>query len=390
MGYFVPELGYQEYYLAKKHAAMGHEVYVIASDRLYPFPNIENMLKEAGIKNTSRKRDVGLSTLEGIKVYRLKSYFEYADFILCFGLKGVLEKIKPDVVIAHESRQGLTALGAWYKKRFGYKLIVDQHDFHHKIPGHPKYKKILRYLDYFLFRKFLVNYSFGKADRIVAVTDETKDFLVRVHRLDPKNVLMIPLGVDTDSFKFDKIGRIQIRKKFNIKDNDVVFTFSGTIVRRKGLELLINAFSELKEKNTKLMIIGTGDSLYMQELKSLAKSNGIDDRCLFTGFIKKNRIKKFFSASDVGVWPGNNSVSIIEAMACRLPIVMVDLQLTHLVGYGNGLYFPMHDKESLKKCLRFMAVNRNKRIEMGKAGFNAVIKNYGYEKIAEEFIKISK
>ena len=50
MGYFVPELGYQEYYLAKKHKQMGHDVYVIASDLLYPFPNIETMLKEAGIK----------------------------------------------------------------------------------------------------------------------------------------------------------------------------------------------------------------------------------------------------------------------------------------------------------------------------------------------------
>ena len=58
MGYFVPELGYQEYYLAKKHKEMGHDVYVIASDMLYPFPNIETMLKEAGAKDASRKRKI--------------------------------------------------------------------------------------------------------------------------------------------------------------------------------------------------------------------------------------------------------------------------------------------------------------------------------------------
>ena len=31
-GYFMPELGYQEYYLAKKHRELGHDVYVICSD----------------------------------------------------------------------------------------------------------------------------------------------------------------------------------------------------------------------------------------------------------------------------------------------------------------------------------------------------------------------
>ena len=40
--YIQPQLGYQEYYLAKEHAKMGHEVTVITSDRYYPFPNYEN------------------------------------------------------------------------------------------------------------------------------------------------------------------------------------------------------------------------------------------------------------------------------------------------------------------------------------------------------------
>jgi len=151
MGYFVPEFGYQEYYLAKKHREMGHDVYVVASDMLYPFPNIETMLKEAGIKNTSRKRKAGFSVIDGIKVCRLKHFFEYSDFILARGLKQALAKIKPDVVFAHESWQGLPALAAYYKKLFNYRLVVDQHDFYHKIPSHHWWKRLFRFLDYFPF-----------------------------------------------------------------------------------------------------------------------------------------------------------------------------------------------------------------------------------------------
>lgn len=390
MGYFVPELGYQEYYLAKKHKEMGHDVHVIASDMLYPFPNIENMLKEAGIKNTSRKRKPGLSIVDGIKVYRLPHTVEYADFILVKGLKKTLEKIRPDIVFAHESRQGLPALAAYYKSKFRYKLIIDQHDFYHEIPGHSSIKKILRYLDYFLFRKFIVDYSLGKADCVIAVTEETKNFLVKTHKIPPKDILVIPLGVDTDSFRFNGKARDAIRKRLKIKKRDIVLVFSGIAVRRKGIEILLEALSEIKNENVKLVIVGGGDQSYMQELRDLSKKLGIEDKSIFTGFVKKGNVKDYFSAADVGVWPANNSVSIMEAMACGLPIVMVDLQLSHLAGYGNGLKFPQHNKEKLKEALERLILNDVLRRSMARNSVSAIKKHYSYDIIAKQFLKAAR
>ncbi|MBI2559320.1 glycosyltransferase family 4 protein [Candidatus Woesearchaeota archaeon] len=389
MGYFVPELGYQEYYLANQHRKMGHDVYVIASDLVYPFPNIGEMLKGAGAKETSRKRQAGFSIAEGLKIYRLPHVVEYSDFILCKGLRKTLEKIKPDVVFAHESRQGLPAIGAYYKNKVGYKLVVDQHDFYHKIPNHPLWKKVLRFLDYLCFRRFVVNYSLRKADKIVAVTNETKDFLTKTHKINPKRILMVPLGVDISFFRFDSKARLSIRKKLGIKESDVALVFSGTIVRRKGIELLLEALSEIENKNIKLIIVGSGESDYMQELKDLAKRLGIDDKCAFTGFVKKDDVKDYFSAADIGVWPGNNSVSIMEAMACKLPIVMVDLQLNHLIGYGNGLKFPQHDKEKLKESLKRLIDNKNLRMKMANNSLSAIKKHYSYDAIAQDFLDLA-
>jgi glycosyltransferase involved in cell wall biosynthesis len=388
MGYFVPELGYQEYYLAKAHKQMGHDVYVIASDMLYPFPNIEEMLKEAGIKNTSRKRKAGFDVIDEIKVYRLNHILEYSDFILVKGLKQVLEKIKPDIVFAHESRQGTPALAAYYKKNGDYKLIVDQHDFYHKIPNHLWWKKLLRFLDYFMFRKFIVNYSLKRADKIVAVTQETKNFLTKTHKINPKNVSLIPLGVDTSSFKFDNKSRVKIRKKFRIKNNDIVLVFSGTIVRRKGVEILLGALSKIKNQNVKLIIVGSGQLDYMEELKGLAKKLDIENKTIFTGFVKKDEVRDYFSAADIGVWPGNNSVSIMEAMACKLPIVMVDLQLGHLVSYNNGFKFQQHNKEELKTQLEKLIQNKNLRLKLANNSVSAIKKYYSYGPIAKKFLDL--
>jgi len=386
VSYFVPELGYQEYYLAKKHKQMGHDVYVITSDMLYPFPNIESMLRQAGIKDTSRKRKSGFSIVDGIKVYRLKHLFEYSDLIVVSGFKKTIEQIKPDIVFAHESRQGMPVLAAFYKKKFKYKLIVDQHDFYHKIPNHPWWKKILRFLDYSLFRKFIVDYSMNKADKIVAVTQETKDFLEKTHKI--KDISLIPLGVDTDFFKFDKMARAIIRRKFKIKNKDTVLVFSGTVVRRKGIEILLEALSEIKNENVKFILVGSGDEAYMRELMALSKKLHISDKTIFTGFVKKDNVKDYFSAADIGVWPGNNSVSIMEAMACKLPIVMVDLQLSTLIEYNNGIKFPPHDKGKLKTALSKLIKNKILRVQMANNSAAAIKKHHGYSMIAKSFIDL--
>ena len=198
------------------------------------------------------------------------------------------------------------------------------------------------------------------------------------------------MAVDTGFFKFDNKAKTSIRKKFNIKKDDIVLAFSGTIVRRKGIELLLEAVSEIKNGNIKLLIVGGGDNIYMQELKNLSKKLGIENRTVFTGFVKKDYVKDYFSAADIGVWPGNNSVSIMEAMACNLPIVIVDLQLSYLASYNNGLKFPEHNKEKLKAALKKLIGNKNLRLKMANNSASAIKRYYSYDAIAGEFLNAAK
>ena len=176
-----------------------------------------------------------------------------------------------------------------------------------------------------------------------------------------------------------------------------MFCFAGTIVRRKGIELLINAFSELKEEKkeaktgfmAKLIIIGDGDKTYMQELKELAGKTKSGKNIIFPGFVPKQKLCDYFSAVDVGVWPGNNSVIIMEAMACSLPIIMADLQLSHLVSYNNGYKFPPDDLEALKNCM-LKTLEGKALKEMGNNSRDAVVRHYSYKSIAKRFIEIAE
>ncbi len=387
MGYFMPELGYQEYYIAKEHRKMGHDVYVIASDMLYPFRNIKKMFLDAGLKYHGRKRKERFSVSGGIKIYWLPHIIEYNDFILCRGVRKTLEKIGPDIVFSHESRQGLSCQAAPYKETMGFKLIVDQHDFYHKIPG--KIKNILRNTEYFGFRKFLIDYNFRKADKIIAVTKHTKEFLAKTHRIEPKKIELVELGADMDLYHYKGEEAAKLRKRLGIAKDEVVLIFVGTIYRRKNIGLLMEVFNEIcKKHNARLLIVGEGDSEYMGELKQLAK-NLRCDKIIFTGFAKREALPAYYSASDIGVWPANNSVSIIEAMACKLPIVMVDWQMPHLVSYNNGFKFSFNDKKALKECLVKLIKDKKLRKEMAENSYKAVQSHYSYKVIAKRFLELA-
>jgi glycosyltransferase involved in cell wall biosynthesis len=122
----------------------------------------------------------------------------------------------------------------------------------------------------------------------------------------------------------------------------------------------------------------------------MAKRHGIESRVIFAGFVKKENVRDYFSAADIGVWPGNNSVSIMEAMACRLPIIMAGMQLSHLATYNNGLKFPAHDKEKLKIALDKVINDKKLRLRMADNSFSAIKKDYSYDAIAKQFLDLAK
>lgn len=391
MGYFVPELGYQEYYLAKKHKELGHDVYVIASDLWYPSPGIETMSREAGAKDTSRKRKPGFSIVDGIKVYRLKHCFEFTDFVLVHGLKETLNNIKPDVVFAHESRQGMPALAGLWKKEIGYKYIIDQHDFWHKVKDHGPVMKALRRLEYGIFRKRLVNFAIKKADAIIAVTPESKQFLVQRHGVDKSRIEVIKLGVLAERFAFSEKLRAQTREEYGIKPDEVVLMYSGIIYPRKYLEMLVSAFSKLKAKeNARLLIVGSGEKSYIKKIKSMAADLNLRENVIFAGLVAPGNLRNYYSASDIAIWVNNNSISIMEAMACKRPVIIPALQLKGLVSYNNGYAFPPLNESKLLECMERLAGDKNLRLKMGLNGYKAVIENFDYTKIAKDFLKAAE
>ncbi len=393
--YFQPELGYEEYYTAYFQKKMGHDVYVITSDRLFPFKNIEKMLEQGGQKNTSRIRFVGYKEIDGIKVYRQPILIETLyDFMLVKGVKELLMQIKPDIVQGHGGKEGTPTIGAYYSSRLGFPFVTDSHDFYYDqhvlIRPVKSWKDVVARIDYLMFRKWLGKYTYSKAKRVIAVTKEVGDFAMEFNGADPKKVVVTSLGADTETFDRRPKARKRLRKEFGYKDSDVVLIFCGILSKRKNPDKLLKLFAKVHKEHpkAKLLVVGEGEGSILKDLKDLTKELKISKAVTFTGFVGRLDLPDYLSAADAGVWLNNNSVVMMEAISCHLPIVIPDMQLSHVVGYDNGYKFKQGDEKAFIKYTKKLVSDDKLRVKMSKASRKAAVDHYSYKTNAERLVDL--
>jgi glycosyltransferase involved in cell wall biosynthesis len=389
IGYFQPELGYEEYYTALTQYKLGHDVSVITSDRIYPFKNIEKILKDIGSEYSGRKRWVGMKEVNGLKVYRLPCVIEtLLDFIIIIGVGQTLSKIKPDVVHCHGAKQGTQVFSALNKGQ-GYKLVVDEHDQGPTYSSEPTLKNNIAGFEYFILRRRICRYIYKKADALVAITPQTKKFLMDLYKIPEDQIELLTLGVNTDMFFFNESKRQDIRNKLGIKGDQLLLITTGRLIKEKKTEILIKAFGNLSKKyKIKLLIIGRGDEDHMADLKNIAAKVDPKGNIIFQGFAPPSELPYYYSAADIGIW-GKESITIIEAMACGLPLVIADMDtMKHLASYENGLTFQPGDQSELESCLEKIISDKALRNNMRKNSINAAKNRYSYDVRTKKLLNI--
>ena len=136
-------------------------------------------------------------------------------------------------------------------------------------------------------------------------------------------------GVDLNKFSSTEEQKCEIRKKYNIKEDNFVFMFCGRIVPDKGVLELVEAFSNIKGENIRLVIVGgTGyskneETSYYEKIRAIC-----DDRVIFTGFVPYSQMHHLYALADVGVAPSifmdPFNLTIVEFASNGVPLIISD------------------------------------------------------------------
>lgn len=146
---------------------------------------------------------------------------------------------------------------------------------------------------------------------------------------------VIPNGVDVEKFSPASVQeRIRLRDALGFSAEQIVLIYVGSIIRRKGIDVLLQAWMRVRERheNIALMLVGhyreNGAELIRNECISLGRPDLAEELTGIKIIGRTEDVEDYLRASDIFVFPsrqeGFGTVQI-EAMACGLPCVVNDL-----------------------------------------------------------------
>ena len=230
------------------------------------------------------------------------------------------------------------------------------------------------------FGKWILKRWFHRLHGKIAVSKPAMDF---AHKYFPGYYNIIPNGVDIDHFSPD------VPAIDEFCDGKANILFVSRLEKRKGLNYLLEAFTQVKQEmpNSRLIIVGPGTRLRRKYERQVARS-GLKD-VVFTGLVPYEELPRYYKTADVFCAPaiGRESFGIIllEAMAVGKPIVASNIEgyagvVSHNV---EGLLVPPGDKEMLARALISLLTDQSLRQEMGAKGRVKALE-YSWEHIAQK------
>jgi glycosyltransferase involved in cell wall biosynthesis len=155
------------------------------------------------------------------------------------------------------------------------------------------------------------------ADRVIAVSDLTRNTVINRHGIDPAKVFTVHNAIEP----VEKPDILQIKKAVKEK----VVTFLGRITFQKGPEYFIETAYKIlqKDRNVRFVMAGSGDMLNRM-IRRVAQLK-IADRFHFTGFLKGEAVDRMFALTDVFVMPSVSEpfgLVPLEAMRTNVPVIV--------------------------------------------------------------------
>ena len=157
-------------------------------------------------------------------------------------------------------------------------------------------------------RELIARMIFARLCNIVVHSEGARQLVAKTYRISKDKITVIPHGSYIGCYEHENSITATLKNNFDIAPNDIVFLFLGHIRRYKGVEQLVNAFSETSNVNYKLVIAGKPKD--EDDAKWLNKMAGKDSRIrLSLGFVPDNEICSYLELSSTVVLPYINTLT---------------------------------------------------------------------------------
>lgn len=321
---------YQDNLMPKYNRRDGHDVTIITS----PFVGLSDG-SEGIDERTEYIND------DDVKIIRLscKGHGRTDRFKRFPQIISAIDNEHPDILFVHSCQfLDVSKVVRYVKKNASVKVFVDNHaDFSNSATNWFS-KNILHGIIWKHYARKIEPY----AEKFYGVLPARVDFLINVYGIPAKKCELLVMGADDEQIEilqqYDAVA--DVRKKFNIAQNDFLIVTGGKIDMAKQQTLLfMKAVKRLNRKDVKLLVFGS------VEKQLLEKFNGmLDEQVIYAGWANGEDSYKYFNAADLVCFPGRHSVYWEQVVGLGKPMLVKWWEgTTHIDVGGNARYLLKED-----------------------------------------------
>ncbi|MEK7172813.1 MAG: glycosyltransferase family 4 protein, partial [Patescibacteria group bacterium] len=164
--------------------------------------------------------------------------------------------------------------------------------------------------------------GFSKADKIMAVSNFTKQKVVKHYGINPEKIAVVHNGLDlqqTAQKFYNSLNLGGFKKKFKI------VLFLGRLTLQKGPDYFLLAAKKVLQKNPNVYFVMAGAGDLEAQLINSAIDLGIADKVIFTGFLRDENLTKIYQLADLYVMPSVSEpfgLTALEALGHGAPAII--------------------------------------------------------------------
>jgi len=226
--------------------------------------------------------------------------------------------------------------------------------------------------------------SILRANKVITDSQFTKDSLVKIFKISPSRISVIPLGID-----FQKGGG-ELPK--GITKNKYILNHGGIDIR-KNLFRLLEAFAKILPKYPELKLVITGGNETLRpKLEELSQKLGVSKAVVFTGYVDDKILWNLIKNANSLCLPSEIEgfgLPVLEGLAAGVPVVASNISSIPEVAGEAAILVNPNDINEIAEGLEVILTDSALRESLIKKGLSQA-KKFSWTKTVEETIKIYK
>ncbi|SIQ39167.1 glycosyltransferase family 4 protein [Maribacter ulvicola] len=304
--------------------------------------------------------------------------FFWKKFSSLWRLGPVIKQIKNDHLDIYHGLSGEVPYGL---KKNNVPTVVTIHDL--IFLSHPQYYS---FFDRFIYKKKF-NHAVHKADKVIAISEQTKRDIIKYLNIDKKKIEVIYQGCN-NAFKetYGDNEKEEVKDKYNLPLEFILNV--GTIEERKNVLTLVKA---IKDTGFHLILVG-GEKGYATKVHNFIKENNMQSQVSFLKNVPTKDLAIIYQLATVFCYPSlceGFGIPIIEALFSGLPVITTNFGCFPEAAGPTSLYVDPTDQNQIKTKIKQLFNDPELRTTMKISGL-AYVQKFSDENVAKNLMNLYK